>query len=253
MPIIDFSRQTDRVVDAGYVLDVNGTIDVVKDGHQIDSVPVTITAAEANILDGATLSTAELNFVDGVTSSIQTQIDEILNGTTPFNGDVSIGISGTPKNLVVWGDLSVMGTNTIIDTDLIQVEDPIMQLNYTSGSPNTGTDGGLEIGRNTETNAQMVWKQGLTRWQFGLIGSLENVVGPTTTDTFTNKGIDTDTNTLTIGTMTYAKKVATNSEVNNAFNALDTAWQDLDTAASGKGANMIKIEDAAAQIAPLPE
>ena len=251
MPIIDFSRQTDRVVDSGYVLAVNGTINVVKDGHQIDSVPLTITAAEGNILDGATLSTTEINYVTGVTSSIQTQIANILNGTTPFNGNVSIGQSGTPKNLTVWGDLTVMGTNTIIDTDVIQVEDPIMQLNYTSGSPNTGTDGGLEIGRNAQNNAQLVWKQALGRWQFGEITALQNVVGPTTTDIFTNKSIDTDTNTLTIGTMTYAKKVATNSEVNNAFNALDTAWQDLDTAAASKGANMIKIEDAAAQISAI--
>lgn len=33
------------------------------------------TAAEINILDGATLTTTELNYVDGVTSSIQTQLD----------------------------------------------------------------------------------------------------------------------------------------------------------------------------------
>lgn len=249
MPIIDLSRQTDLIVDVGYVADINGTLDIVKDGFQIATVAVTITAGEANILDGATLSTTELNYVTGVTSSIQTQIDNILNGTTPFNGNVSIGVSGTPKNLTVWGDLTVMGTNTIIDTDVVQVEDPIMQLNYTSGSPNTGTDGGIEVGRNAQNNAQLVWKQGFGRWQFGEIGSLENVIGPSTTDTLTNKSIDTDGNTLTIGTMTYAKKVATNSEVNNAFNALDTAWQDLDTAASSKGANMIKIEDAAAQIA----
>jgi hypothetical protein len=36
---------------------------------------VTSTAAEINILDGATLSTTELNYVDGVTSAIQTQLD----------------------------------------------------------------------------------------------------------------------------------------------------------------------------------
>lgn len=36
---------------------------------------VTSSAAELNILDGATLSTAELNYVDGVTSAIQTQLD----------------------------------------------------------------------------------------------------------------------------------------------------------------------------------
>lgn len=36
---------------------------------------VTASAAEVNILDGATLSTTELNYVDGVTSAIQTQLD----------------------------------------------------------------------------------------------------------------------------------------------------------------------------------
>jgi hypothetical protein len=36
---------------------------------------VTATAAEVNILDGATLTTTELNYVDGVTSAIQTQLD----------------------------------------------------------------------------------------------------------------------------------------------------------------------------------
>jgi hypothetical protein len=39
------------------------------------SLGVTSTAAELNILDGATLSTTELNYVDGVTSAIQTQLD----------------------------------------------------------------------------------------------------------------------------------------------------------------------------------
>jgi hypothetical protein len=36
---------------------------------------VTASAAEVNILDGATLTTTELNYVDGVTSAIQTQLD----------------------------------------------------------------------------------------------------------------------------------------------------------------------------------
>ena len=36
---------------------------------------VTSTAAELNLLDGVTATTAELNYVDGVTSAIQTQLD----------------------------------------------------------------------------------------------------------------------------------------------------------------------------------
>jgi hypothetical protein len=41
----------------------------------LDSVNVTATAAELNILDGVTATTAELNYVDGVTSNIQTQLN----------------------------------------------------------------------------------------------------------------------------------------------------------------------------------
>ena len=46
---------------------------------------VTATAAEVNILDGATLTTTELNYVDGVTSAIQTQIDGKLGAAVSIN------------------------------------------------------------------------------------------------------------------------------------------------------------------------
>lgn len=48
-----------------------------------DTVGVTASSTELNILDGATLSTTELNYVDGVTSSIQSQINTIVNTTIP--------------------------------------------------------------------------------------------------------------------------------------------------------------------------
>ena len=44
-----------------------------------------LTAAEVQILDGATLSTAELNYVDGVTSAIQTQ----LNNKQPLDAELT--------------------------------------------------------------------------------------------------------------------------------------------------------------------
>ena len=54
---------------------------------QVGGVAVTSTAAELNILDGATATTAEVNYLSGVTSAIQTQIDNIntdlVNDTTP--------------------------------------------------------------------------------------------------------------------------------------------------------------------------
>ncbi len=46
---------------------------------------VTATAAEVNILDGATLTVTELNYVDGVTSSIQTQLNSKLDNSLAHN------------------------------------------------------------------------------------------------------------------------------------------------------------------------
>lgn len=44
-----------------------------------DTIAVTASSAELNILDGATLNTTELNRVTGVTSSIQTQLNALQN------------------------------------------------------------------------------------------------------------------------------------------------------------------------------
>lgn len=49
--------------------------------YTLGSFGVTATASELNVLDGITATTTELNYVDGVTSNIQTQIDNITNGT----------------------------------------------------------------------------------------------------------------------------------------------------------------------------
>ena len=60
---------------------------------------VTASAAELNILDGATLTVTELNFVDGVTSAIQTQID----GKQPLDADLTTiaGLTATTNNFLV--------------------------------------------------------------------------------------------------------------------------------------------------------
>ena len=58
---------------------------------QINGASMTATAAELNILDGATLTTTELNYVDGVTSPIQTQLDTKVDTTgTPANTQLAI-------------------------------------------------------------------------------------------------------------------------------------------------------------------
>lgn len=57
---------------------------------KIGGTPVTVTAAEVNLLDGATVTTAELNYLDGVTSNVQTQLN---SKPTTF-----LGLTDTPSS-----------------------------------------------------------------------------------------------------------------------------------------------------------
>jgi hypothetical protein len=63
---------------------------------KVGGVAVTSSAAELNILDGATLTVTELNYVDGVTSAIQTQLD----GKQALDADLT-AIAGISSNGLV--------------------------------------------------------------------------------------------------------------------------------------------------------
>lgn len=48
----------------------------LKKNGALDTLGITATVEELNIMDGVTATTAELNYVDGVTSNIQTQLND---------------------------------------------------------------------------------------------------------------------------------------------------------------------------------
>lgn len=104
--------------------------DLDKDNWAINGAAVTASAAELNKLDDCTTSTTELNHVTGVTGAIQTQIDNLANGTTNITtidfgdwtitetgGELLFAASGTNKmkldasgNLTITGSLNTNGT-----------------------------------------------------------------------------------------------------------------------------------------------
>ena len=72
-----------------------------------DLTGVTASAAELNILDGATLDVTELNYVDGVTSSIQTQLDamvekagDTMTGFLTLHADPTSNLHAATKSYV---------------------------------------------------------------------------------------------------------------------------------------------------------
>ena len=98
---------------------------------------VTSSAAELNILDGATLSTTELNYVDGVTSAIQTQLD----AKQPLDSDLTTiaGLADPDADRILfWDDsagayaylapntgIAISGTN--LNVSITQYTDELAQ------------------------------------------------------------------------------------------------------------------------------
>ena len=115
-------------------LNLNPATNIVSGGgmdmvaYFINSVQITATASELNILDGVTASTnelnildgvtattAELNYVDGVTSNIQTQLD--AKGTlTNQNALVSLsGVAAGATNLGTFTGSTISDNDTVKD------------------------------------------------------------------------------------------------------------------------------------------
>lgn len=74
----------------------NGSTWVAESGNTVlQSMGVTATATELNVLDGITASTTELNYTDGVTANIQTQLDVKAAVTTSISAGAGLTGGGT--------------------------------------------------------------------------------------------------------------------------------------------------------------
>lgn len=99
------------LIDSGYQFsELVGNVTITTaEANILDGV--TSTTAELNILDGATLDVTELNYVDGVTSSIQTQLDS--KGTEAYADALVDDLSGvtdaaTARTNLGLGSLAVL-------------------------------------------------------------------------------------------------------------------------------------------------
>jgi hypothetical protein len=151
----------------------------------LSDLGVTATAAQLNILSGATLSTTELNYVDGVTSAIQTQLDAKGTGTVSSLANLSITataaelntLDGVPSTLTATELGYVDGVTSAIQT----------QLNAKLGATYTGDvdiTGELLVDSYNETYAALSGATPAVNCEAG--NSFSLVLSAATTFTFTN-------------------------------------------------------------------
>lgn len=82
----------------------------------------------------------------------------------------SDGIATFSSGVVIAGDLTVQGSQVILNTEILNVEDNIVVLNSNAtGSPTT--DAGIEVERGSSTNVRLQWDEGNDIWTFTNNGS----------------------------------------------------------------------------------
>jgi len=80
------------------------------------------------------------------------------------------------QNVVIHGDLDIRGTQTIVNTNSIAIEDNIILINSNqTGTPSGTLKGGIEIERGDSTNYQFIFDESDDRFKIGQVGSLQTV------------------------------------------------------------------------------
>lgn len=152
---------------------------------------MTSTISELNILDGVTATASELNVLDGIavtvsdlnqTAGLSAQL-ALLSGLTPGTVAASKAVTvnstlGTTfasgqvnmHDVVVAGNLTVQGTQTTLNTNIVEIDDNIIKLNAEeTGSPSE--NGGIEIERGTSDNVQLRWNETSDIWEYTVDGT----------------------------------------------------------------------------------
>ena len=174
---------------------------------------IEIEVSSANTDTGASLTAGEgLTLTSGTEYSIKNagnlvdnRVSKWDNGNSQFANSI---ITDDGSTVTINGDLAVTGTNTIIETTTLAVEDNLVELRR--GVSLTGSDGGIQINRTTDgtgavaTFNRLEWYEAGAYWRSLDNGGIaKRFVTETETQTLTNKTLTSPTLTNpTIGTAT---------------------------------------------------
>ena len=124
-------------------------------------------------------------------------------GNTSQTGILTLGSDGVAtfsSGVVITGDLVVQGTQVILNTETLAIEDNIIILNKNVTGTAT-SDAGIEIERGDETNVRLQWDEGNNYWTFTNNGSnyYRLATHPTAGSGLVDGGINSESRSLHVG------------------------------------------------------
>lgn len=164
---------------------------------------VTLTAPQT--VTNKTLTAPNINNPVVSGGSINdTQIGNLVPDTAVFT-TVNATSLDTTGNVIVGGDLTVNGTTTTLNTQTLDVEDSNITVNVL-GNDASAEGAGLTVNR-TGTDGSLIYKDlSPSKFAAGLLGSEDNVVTQTVSQTLTNKSL-VDTTTVIVDSVDATKQI----------------------------------------------
>jgi hypothetical protein len=201
------------------------------------TLATTSTAAELNILDGATVTTAELNILDGVTATA-TELN-LLDGVTATTAELNIldGVTSTTAELNILDGV----TSTTAELNLLDgVTATTAELNILDGVTSTASELNILDGV-TATTAELNYVDGVTSNVQTQLDAKAPLASPTFTGTVTAAALTVDTNTLHVD--------ATNNNVGIGTSTPATGYR-LDILGSSGYDDVMRITGVGTNIGP---
>jgi hypothetical protein len=139
-------------------------------------------------IEEKTGSISSLNTYTGSNNALVGTLQTATGALNTFTSSINGAIEVTGSNLTIKGNLLVKGTTTQVDSTTVSIGDNIIQLNGTGA-----TNAGLVVRDPTAPSlisGSLLWDTNNDKWIAGVLGSEDDVVLRTTTQTLTNKTIN---------------------------------------------------------------
>ncbi len=92
---------------------------------------------------------------------------DYANTAITTSGGTITGTLNVSSNVFIGGNLIVQGTQTVVDSTIVQIADNIITLNAAIDQASAPIlDSGIEIDRGSSANVSLLWNESIDRWTF---------------------------------------------------------------------------------------